>query len=55
MAEVMHIDVKVNPAGYVLCPICGRKTAVRVNEDTVLDRFPLYCRWCKKEIIITKK
>lgn len=51
----MHIEVKVNSLGYVLCPKCNKKTSVRVNPDTVLHRFPLYCRWCKKEIIISKK
>ena len=51
----MRIEIKVNPAGYVLCTVCGRKTAVRLNPDTTVERFPLFCRWCKKEIIITRK
>ena len=34
---------------WVRCPICDGKTRVKVYEDTVLLRFPLYCPKCKKE------
>lgn len=27
---------------WVHCPICGAKTKTKVNEDTILIRFPLY-------------
>ncbi|MBO5130302.1 MAG: conjugal transfer protein [Oscillospiraceae bacterium] len=50
MAEL----IKTNTKGQILCPICRRATATRVNPDTVLIRFPLYCSWCKREIIIDK-
>ena len=33
----------------VPCPICGGRSRIRVNEDTVLIKFPLYCPKCKKE------
>ncbi|MGJ0769427.1 cysteine-rich KTR domain-containing protein [Lacticaseibacillus paracasei] len=32
-----------------LCPICGRKTRLKVRKDTVLKNFPLYCPKCKQE------
>lgn len=38
--------------GWVLCPICKSKTRVKVKEDTVLIRFPLFCPKCKREILI---
>lgn len=37
---------------WVLCPLCGAKTRVRLLEDTVLRRFPLFCPKCKRESII---
>ena len=35
---------------WVRCPVCGGKTRVKVYEDTVLVRFPLYCPKCKREV-----
>jgi len=37
---------------WISCPICKGKTRVKVFEDTVLLKFPLYCPWCKKETVI---
>jgi len=37
---------------WVHCPICDGKTRIKVYEDTVLLKFPLYCPKCKKEIEI---
>ena len=37
---------------WIRCPLCGGKTRIKVNEDTVLLNFPLYCPKCKKESII---
>jgi hypothetical protein len=34
---------------WIFCPICGGKTRIKVNDDTVLLRFPLYCPKCKQE------
>ncbi len=31
---------------WILCPVCGCKTRLRIREDTVLENFPLYCpKW----------
>lgn len=30
-------------AQWVTCPICDNKTRVKVFEDTVLEKFPLFC------------
>ena len=34
---------------WIPCPICGNRTRTKVNADTVLVKFPLYCPKCKKE------
>ena len=36
----------------VRCPLCKKKTRIKVNENTVLLKFPLFCPKCGKETII---
>ncbi len=40
---------------WILCPICGSKTRMKVRGDTVLENFPLFCPKCKRETIINVK
>lgn len=40
---------------WICCPICGNKTRIRVREDTILEKFPLYCPKCKQESLIEVK
>ncbi|HAQ0160612.1 TPA: conjugal transfer protein, partial [Clostridioides difficile] len=28
---------------WILCPVCGNKTRLKIREDTELKKFPLYC------------
>ena len=44
-------EIKEN-SRWIKCPLCGGKTRIKVNEDTVLLNFPLYCPKCKKETLI---
>ena len=37
---------------WVLCPVCGSKTRLKIREDTVLENFPLFCPKCKHETLI---
>lgn len=37
---------------WILCPVCGNKTRLKIREDTVLENFPLYCPKCKQETLI---
>lgn len=37
---------------WVLCPVCGAKTRVRLLRRTVLRGFPLFCPKCRHECII---
>lgn len=40
---------------WLLCPICGNKTRLKIREDTELKNFPLFCPKCKQEILISIK
>ncbi|WP_419866156.1 cysteine-rich KTR domain-containing protein [Staphylococcus aureus] len=37
---------------WILCPICGNKTRLRIRVDTIIKNFPLYCPKCKNETLI---
>ena len=39
----------IDKFGWVYCPICHNKTKTKVNKDTILHRFPLFCPKCKQE------
>lgn len=39
--------------GWVSCPQCGRNhRLLRIEAETEARRLPVYCRTCKKEIIL---
>lgn len=40
---------------WIKCPICKNKTRLKMRNDTVLKKFPLYCPKCKKESLIEVK
>ena len=42
-------------SSWVMCPKCGKKTHTKLREDTVLNRFPLYCPKCGRESLISAK
>ena len=37
---------------WVLCPVCGAKTRLRLLQRTVLRDFPLFCPKCRRESLI---
>ncbi len=37
---------------WLLCPLCGAKTRLRLRRGTVLIEFPLFCPKCRRESII---
>ena len=37
---------------WLLYPVCGNKTRLKLREDTILENFPLYCPKCKQETLI---
>ena len=40
---------------WVLCPVCGNKTRIKICPDTVLENFPLFCPKCRQETLISVK
>ena len=40
---------------WLICPVCGSKTRLKLREDTILEKFPLYCPKCKQETLINVK
>jgi Zn finger protein HypA/HybF involved in hydrogenase expression len=40
---------------WVMCPVCGAKTRLRLLQRTVLLDFPLFCPKCRQESIINAK
>ncbi len=42
----------MNQEKWLICPICGSKTRLKLREDTILEKFPLYCPKCKQETLI---
>jgi transcription elongation factor Elf1 len=40
---------------WILCPVCGNKTRIKIRFDTVLENFPLFCPKCKQETMINVK
>ena len=37
---------------WLLCPVCGNKTRLKLREDTILENFLLYCPKCRQETLI---
>lgn len=40
---------------WILCPVCGAKTRLRLLQRTVLEDFPLFCPKCRQECIINAR
>ena len=53
--ELSLVWVKNMNKSFILCPICGNKTRVKIRSDTILKNFILYCPKCKKETLIDVK
>ena len=50
--SIKQKDSRVSTYEWILCPVCGNKTRVKIRGDTVLENFPLFCPKCKQETII---
>lgn len=38
---------------WVCCPKCNSRTKIKINYNSVLLKFPLYCSKCKEEIMVS--
>ncbi len=45
--------MSIGETHWILCPECHKKTRTQIREDTVLERFPLFCPKCKKTFVIS--
>ena len=45
----------MNKTEWLRCPVCVNKTRSKIREDTVLEKYPLYCPKCKQETLINVK
>lgn len=52
--EIMEIKVE-QKLDWIICPVCGNKTRLKMRNDTIMKNFPLYCPKCKKESLIEVK
>lgn len=48
-------DMPEQDEKWVLCPVCGAKTRLRLLQRTVLRDFPLFCPKCRQERIINAR
>ncbi len=39
----------------LLCPLCGKKTRLKLRQDTELKNFLLFCPKCKQETLVDVK
>lgn len=44
--------IEMSKQQWILCPVCGNKTRTKIQEDTEMKNFPLYCPKCKQETLI---
>ena len=42
----------MNVIEWLLCPVYQSKTRTMVQEDSVLQNFPLYCPKCKRTVLV---
>lgn len=45
----------MNSVKWVRCPVCENKTRLKIQADTELKNFPLYCPKCRQETLIDVK
>ena len=37
---------------WIPCPVCGRKRLFHLLPGTTGEKIPIWCRYCKREIVI---
>ena len=52
MGSEGYLSGKIDKNGWIYCPTCGNKTHTKINPDTVLIHFPLFCPKCRREHLV---
>ena len=52
---MMDRQNKLQELQWLLCPKCGKKTRLKLRDDTELKNFPLYCPKCKNMTLVDVK
>ncbi len=42
----------VIPSVLSFCPVCNHRARIKLRQDTVIERLPLYCPKYRKEMIV---
>ena len=50
---VLQVNLQTKD-GWGMCPTCGKK-CIRVHENTILVNYPMFCKACKREYMVTWK
>ena len=45
-------EIQTSQSAWLLCPVCGNKTRIKVQKDTVLQNFLLFCPKSKNETLV---
>ena len=40
---------------WIHCPVRGNNTRTNISDETVLEKFPLYCPKCRQETLVNIK
>lgn len=48
----MNQDIMMESSEWLLCPVCGNRTRLKIRTDTELKNFPLFCPKCRQETLI---
>lgn len=51
--DAKTVTLSVKTGGWLQCPYCGRnKRLLQVRPDTQAENLQVYCRDCKREMIL---
>lgn len=56
MQDATQRDNIVVKDGWITCPECGRNhRLLRITPETEANELPVYCRKCRREIVLNIK
>lgn len=55
LEDILQPHEKTAIYEWILCPVCGNKTRLKIRSDTIIQNFPLFFPKCKHETLINVK